>query len=265
MLEEITPLIIAFNETANLQRTLSALGWARRIVVVDGNSSDTTRTIAQSFRNVAVVQRTFDTFADQWNFGLSQVTSTWVLTLDADYFVTDPLRQEMSALKDDGSIDGYFVPFHYCIFGRPLRSTLMPPRALLVRREKSIYKNEGHTQRIQVMGRLSSLSAHVLHDDRKPLKRWLESQNRYVVNEAEYILAKEDAQLSVRDRIRRLILPAPFLVFCYTLFWKGLVLDGWYGYYYVMQRVLWEYTLSLALLERKLEKKSSQDADSRVD
>ena len=46
--------------------------------------------------------------------------------------------------------------------------------------------------------------------------------------------------------------PAPFLVFFYTLFVKGLILDGWPGWYYVLQRTLAETVLSLRLMEARL-------------
>ena len=45
MLERITPLILTRNEEANLQRQLEALSWARRVVIVDSESTDATRAI----------------------------------------------------------------------------------------------------------------------------------------------------------------------------------------------------------------------------
>jgi hypothetical protein len=38
-------------------------------------------------------------------------------------------------------------------------------------------------------------------------------------------------------------------VFFYTLLGKGLILDGWRGCYYVLQRTLAEIVLSLYLIE----------------
>ena len=35
MLGEITPVLLTFNEAANLDRTLSSLRWAKDIVIVD--------------------------------------------------------------------------------------------------------------------------------------------------------------------------------------------------------------------------------------
>jgi hypothetical protein len=46
--------------------------------------------------------------------------------------------------------------------------------------------------------------------------------------------------------------PAPFLVFFYTLFAKGCILDGWQGWYYVLQRVAVETLLALEIVDRRM-------------
>src|SRR5207244_1502325 len=81
--DAITPLIITYNEAPNIKRTLEKLGWARRIVVVDSGSTDETVDILQNYRHVEVFRRPFTDFASQCNFGIDQVTSPWVLSLDA--------------------------------------------------------------------------------------------------------------------------------------------------------------------------------------
>jgi len=58
--------------------------------------------------------------------------------------------------------------------------------------------------------------------------------------------------LNLADRLRRWIVPAPFMVFFYTLVVKGLIFDGWRGWYYVLQRTFAEILLSLRLIEAKL-------------
>ena len=41
------------------------------------------------------------------------------------------------------------------------------------------------------------------------------------------------------------------MVFCYTLLVRGVILDGWAGWYYALQRLLAETILSLRLIEAK--------------
>jgi hypothetical protein len=40
MLEQVTPLILTYNEAPNINRTLQHLNWAKRIVVIDSFSDD---------------------------------------------------------------------------------------------------------------------------------------------------------------------------------------------------------------------------------
>jgi hypothetical protein len=68
--------------------------------------------------------------------------------------------------------------------------------------------------------------------------------------EAEAISSKTWAELSWADRVRRIPLLAPFVVFatCYVL--KLGFLDGKAGMYYAMQRMLAEALLGLRLIEQ---------------
>src|SRR5690606_27984135 len=87
------------------------------------------------------------------------------------------------------------------------------------------------------------------HDDRKPLSRWLASQDKYMVLEVQKLLNTPMHQLSRTDRIRRRKTLAPLLALVYCLFYKKLIIDGWPGWYYTFQRVLAETLLSLRLIE----------------
>jgi len=171
MLREITPVILTYDEAPNVRRTLDKLTWASRTFVVDSFSTDETLQIARSFPQVRIVQRRFDTFAGQCNFAIRQVTTPWVLSLDADYVLTNVLIEELSQLSPDSGVCGYRAVFRYCIYGRPLRGPLYPPRTVLYRPEEACYHDEGHGHRVHVEGDVKALRSPILHDDRKPLSR----------------------------------------------------------------------------------------------
>ncbi len=249
MLEEVTPLILTLNESPNIDRTLEHLTWAKRIIVIDSYSTDKTLDILQSYAQVQIFQREFDTHANQWNYGLQQVKTEWVLSLDADYIVTDELIAEIDALPKDSLVDGYFAPFKYCVFGKPLRGTLLPPREVLFRKEKAVYLDDGHTQRLRVNGKSDMLSSYIHHDDRKPLSRWLWAQDRYMIIESKKLLETPDSELSFGDRIRQQKILAPFVILFYCLILNKGILDGWAGWYYALQRMLAEILLSIRLIE----------------
>ena len=257
MLDQITPLILTFNEEPNLARCLARLGWAREIVVVDSLSTDATKALAAHHANVRFLERKFDNHTAQWNFGLDQVKTDWVLSLDADYILSDGFEQELAALPPDADLAAYAASFRYCINGRPLRGTLYPARLALFRRAKCRYVQDGHTQLLRADGPTAALHTRILHDDRKPLSHWVWSQDRYAKLEAEKLSRTPSAELGLNDRIRATIVLGPPVVFLYTLLVRGVILDGWPGWYYAFQRALAETLLSLRLIEARLRKKSS--------
>ena len=254
MLADITPVILTWNEAPNLGRTLDALRWAREVVVVDSFSTDTTPDIAAGFPNVRLVRRAFDCHANQWNYAICEtgIATPWTLALDADYVLTPGIVEEIGRLEPDGDVSGYRSRFLYCVFGVPLRGSAYPPVVTLFRTGRALYEQDGHTQRLRIAGRIRDLAQPILHDDRKPFSRWLESQRRYTELEAAKLASARAADLPVQDRLRKCIVLAPPVMLFYCLFVKGNVLDGRRGLYYAFQRTIAETMLSIRLLRRML-------------
>jgi len=249
-LNSVTVVILTYNEEANLQRTLDKLSWSSQIVLVDSFSTDGTTRIARQYPNVTIYQRRFDNHTAQWNFGLEKAATEWILTLDADYVVTDELLDELTELAT-GHIAAFFARFHYCIGDRRLSGNLYPPRAVLFRKPMCHYVQDGHTQLLRIDGESEFLKCRILHDDRKPLSRWLESQRKYAVLEAEKLRDNSRGR-SLPDLLRVWIWPAAPAAFMYALLVKRCLFDGWAGLFYTLQRTYAELLLSLELLDRKI-------------
>ena len=252
MRDHITPLIITYNEAPNIARTVAKLSWAKRIVVIDSGSTDATLDMLRGFPQVEVIGHPFSDFASQCNFGLTQVDTPWVLSLDADYELSDVLLEELAGLRAPDGVAGYRARFVYRIYGRTLRATLYPPRVVLYRKDKARYGNEGHGHRVVIDGEVMPLAGVIYHDDRKPLARWFDSQQRYAQVEARYLMATPREKLKRSDRIRCLGWLAPIGVLFYTLLIKGCILDGWPGWYYALQRLCAETLIALEILDRRL-------------
>ena len=249
MLDQITPLILTYNEAPNIARALGRLSWAKDVVVVDSFSDDETIAIAKSFPQVRVFQRVFDNHRNQWEFGLKEtgITTPWVLALDADYVVTSELTAELEQRRPETGVTGYRAKFIYCINGKRLRSGIYPPVTVLYRRDAATYVQDGHTQRVALQGTVGELRAPLMHDDRKSFRRWFRSQTRYTELEAQKLLAAGPAELGLADRMRRWCVVAPPLMLVYCLIVRGGILDGWQGFYYAFQRTVAELMLSFNL------------------
>jgi glycosyltransferase involved in cell wall biosynthesis len=247
MLDAITPVILTRDEEVNIARTLNQLAWADDVVVVDSFSTDATVEIARAFPNVRVFQRQVDSLAGQSNFGVEQARTSWILLLDADYFVPAAFADEARNLRP-GTTAAYRAIFEYAIGGKPLRATLYPPRIVLFRKDATRIWQDGHTPRITTDGPVGELRTHVIHDDRKDFRRFVARQRTYMRQEAVKLRSADPRSLNLAARIRKLIVVAPFAVLVHTLFVKGLILDGLSGLRYAWERFVAELILSRELM-----------------
>lgn len=258
---EVTPLILTRDEEPNIARTLAQLAWAREVVVIDSISHDATVEIAKSFPNVRVVQRPLDDLASQWTFGLQQVKTPWVLTLDADYFVPDAFTSELRSLDPAAEVAAYEARFVYAVNGRRLRASLYPPRPVLLRLGRATFAMHGHAQQVRVDGATVKLREPLVHDDRKSFVRFIARQRKYMRDEAAKIRRGEN--LNAPARVRKLRVVAPLVIVPYVLLVKGVLLDGLPGLRYTLERFVAEVMLSWELTFGVRKKALPADVDER--
>lgn len=121
MRKTLSLAIITRNEEANLARTLGSVAWADEIVVVDSGSNDRTEEIARSFRSRFYLEE-WKGFAAQKNSALEKCSCDWILSLDADEALSDPLAKEIwELLEGDPPFDGYSIPRRNLFLGRWMR------------------------------------------------------------------------------------------------------------------------------------------------
>jgi len=239
-LSNVTPVILTYNEAANIGRALSKLTWASEVLIVDSFSDDGTTKIAGEYSNVRMVQRLFDQHASQWNFAISKcdVSTEWVLALDADWLMSDELIDELAKLSPNDEA-GYEIQFDFALYGQPLRGSAYPPVVALFRRPGARFVQVGHTQRVHLSGAIGALRERLKHDDRKSLAQWLWSQARYAALEARHLENSKES-LPLTHRLRRLGFVTPWLIPVHCLFIKGGILDGRAGLVYALQRCVVE-------------------------
>ncbi|HEX2826088.1 MAG TPA: glycosyltransferase family 2 protein [Burkholderiales bacterium] len=254
LLSDITPVLLTYNESPNIGRTLERLAWARDIVIVDSFSEDDTLAIAGRYPQVRIFQRRFDEHALQWNFAVREtgIRTPWVWALDADYVLSPELVAELERVEPAAETVGFETRFRYCIYGETLRGSVYPAKVTLFRRDRGHFEQDGHTQRLAIAGPVAALKGTISHDDRKSLARWLGSQAGYMRREAVKLTCAASGSLSAADRLRNTIVLGPLVMFFYCLFWKKNILDGQAGLYYTIQRTLAELILSAYLLEQRL-------------
>ena len=145
MLDDITPVLLTYNEEQNIGRALSRLGWARDIVVVDSGSTDGTLGELAKFPNVRVFSRGFDSHGNQWRYAVeeTQIATEWIFRLDADYQVSDALIAELARLDTNAPVSAYRVCFDYAILSRKLYRRSIPRTRSCCARDVSLCGTRG--------------------------------------------------------------------------------------------------------------------------
>jgi glycosyltransferase involved in cell wall biosynthesis len=247
---DLTPVILTYNEEPNLARTLEALRWAKRIIVVDSGSTDGTEAVARSHPNVEWLSRRFDRHREQWAYAIhaSEVTSEWVLALDADMIVPERFVDEFQGSLGQGAYAGGIVPFVYRAIGRDLSGSLYPPDLRVFRPPDVRIIQDGHTQRFLTDGPLYRFRCRVAHDDRKPLDRWIEAQLRYSSLECSRY-ASGGAPRGLKSRLRMLgIMPLVGGLLAYIR--AGGPLKGSAALEYAYERMTFESLLAMRMLRQ---------------
>jgi glycosyltransferase involved in cell wall biosynthesis len=259
MLDHITPVLLTHNEEQNIARTLSRLGWAKDVVVVDSGSTDGTLAVLEKFPNVRVFTRRFDTHANQWRYAVeeTQIATDWILRLDADYQVSDALVSELARLGPNAAVSAYRIGFDYAVFSHKLLSSLYPANTILLRKARFSVRDKGHTEAWDVNGPVVTLGARIIHDDWKPTGQWLIGQARYMERELDWLRVR---RAGIVGWLRGNPPLMPIVVFLYCLFGKGLIVNGRAGVFYALQRMVAEAVLSLMVLEGKLRDRPCEPA-----
>ena len=121
----ISAIVLAQNESANLQECLHTLAWADERLVVDGFSNDGTPRL--DLAGARLIQRQFTNFADQRDAALRLASHDWVMFVDADERIPVALRQEIQTRVGCEPVVGYRVPRHNRILGRWMRGSGWAP------------------------------------------------------------------------------------------------------------------------------------------
>jgi len=104
---KISVVIITFNEEKNIARCIDSVKEvADEILVVDSFSKDATRAICLS-KGARFVEHAFTSHMDQKNFALSHATYPYILSLDADEYLSERLLQSIKEVKQKWKYDAY--------------------------------------------------------------------------------------------------------------------------------------------------------------
>lgn len=178
----LSAIVITRNEEAVIRRCLESVAWADEIVVVDAGSTDRTVEICRELGVRVEVRADWPGFGTQKNRALELATGDWVLSLDADEWVTPELADELrAAVADPGPHAAFRLPRLSSYCGREMRhSGWWPDHVVrLFRRGAARFSDDLVHERLVVEGDIGTLTQPLRHETIRSLEQVLEKVNAY--------------------------------------------------------------------------------------
>lgn len=179
-----TPLsvtIITLNAAATLRQCMESVAWADEIIVVDSGSTDATLAIAGECA-ARVIPNNWPGYGAQKNFAVTQASHDWVLSLDADEWLSPELAQSIRALMNA-------PPPHHAyackrcnrFMGRWLRHGEGYPDVILrlFDRRHAVWSTDVIHEHVVCATPIGSLNGDLMHESEAGLAAYLAKQNRY--------------------------------------------------------------------------------------
>lgn len=259
----VTAIILTKNEEKNLAECLSSIkDFAERAVVVDCGSTDRTVEIARE-HGADVLVHEFSYYAAQFNWGIdnANITTDWILRLDADERFTPALIAETEAILNSadartGDLNGITMEAVFYFLGKPIRHGLKCKRKMMMfkRGIGRIEDRRRDAHSVISCGRNVSTKERFLHYDFKNLDSYIKRYNWYATREMQDYISytrgastaiNTDAHIQAQRRKKfGLYYRAPkflraWLWFVYNYIFRLGFLDGKEGFLFHYFECLW--------------------------
>lgn len=226
---KISAVIIAKNEEKSIAAAIQSVTWADELIVVDSESTDRTREIAESL-GAKVIVREWLGFSAQKQFAVDQAANDWIFSLDADESVSDELRREILTIKDSkNSTDGYKIPRLSFYIDRPIRHGGWYPdwQLRLFDRSKGVWKDVLVHESFQMKpgSEIAKLNGDIIHRSVENAAQ----HHRMIGERYAPLAARQMLADGRRTSIARIVF-AGWISFIQTYFIKAGFLDGFPGF-----------------------------------
>ncbi|HKQ26512.1 MAG TPA: glycosyltransferase family 2 protein [Burkholderiales bacterium] len=245
----LSVVIITMNEEAGIRRCLESVMWADEIVVLDSRSTDATVRICREYTQ-HVHETDWPGFGPQKNRALERATGDWVLSLDADEWVTPDLRDEILNVisRPEGNL-AFRIPRLSSFCGRFMRHSGWWPDHVtrLFRRGAARFSDDVVHERVIAEGKTGTLRQPIMHETFVDLNELLQKMNNYSS------LAAREIQRSGKKTTLTGAVFRGLWAFMRTYFLRGGFLDGREGFMLAVATAEGTYYryAKLMLLDRK--------------
>jgi len=192
MRETVTGLVLTYNGDRLLEKCLKSLDFCDEILVVDSDSTDSTRKIAKA-HGARVIINPWPGPVKQFQLALSEVSTTWIVSLDQDEILTDELRDNIIAkLSKKERVAGYYTPRSSFYFNRFMKHSGWYPDYLfrIFRNGKMEVTASGAHYHFEPRGETIKLTGDILHYPYESFEQHMEKINYYAEEGAKSLREK---------------------------------------------------------------------------
>jgi glycosyltransferase involved in cell wall biosynthesis len=178
---DVTAVIAAHDEAANIEACIASVEWAREVIVVENDSGDDTVDRARG-AGATVISPKFSTIGAARNNAIVRARTAWILVVDADERCTPELAEEIAALlATPGDASAYRVLRRNFFLGREIHhggwGSDRPIR--LFKRELRYNASLVHEHVDVVSGAIGETTNALLHYTYTSLDQYFEKFDRY--------------------------------------------------------------------------------------
>jgi len=177
----VTALILAGNEINNIERCINSVHWADEILVVDDYSEDGTAAKAGEL-GAKVVQREYDYYGAQSQWGMQQASHEWIFQIDADEECTPELAEEIEKLfNQQPEYDAYSMFIRPVFLGKEIRhgSWGGKKRIRLYKKTGVYYEGPKNHESLQNIKSVGQLHGAYFHHTYSSMHEWVKKQIWY--------------------------------------------------------------------------------------
>ena len=182
---KLSVIIITLNEAQDIRRCLESVCFADEIVVFDSGSTDGTQAICREYTK-KVFEADWPGYGKQKNRALQEATGEWILSLDADEWVSAPLKLEIIEAINAERDDAYRIPFRMICFGKIIKYGAWRKFHLrLFKKSRGKFDDVLIHEKVTLDGRIGRLASPIFHETYRDLDDVLGKLNRYTTEAAE--------------------------------------------------------------------------------
>ena len=228
---DVTIAIPVKNEARNLPKCLEAIGkdFVKEIIVIDSASTDDTPSISKAFGATYINFDWDGKFPKKRNWLLRnyQFKSSWILFLDADEYLTEEFKKELTLKISQASanISGYWLKYNIYFMGKKMKGGYALEKLALFKIgsgeyekiEESNWSNldmEIHEHPI-INGDVATFSSKIDHQDYRGINHYLIKHNEYAAWEAQRFVQNiknsNNTVLTYKQKIKYRLMESVFL------------------------------------------------------